>query len=287
MYYLLIILSVIMFGGCFALNDEYRKLRGSGIKISLEFSFVSSLAGFVVLLLINGFKWEFTVFTLIMALLATAIGFGFTFCGFRALGMINLSLYSLYSMLGGMALPFLQGILFYNEGITLAKILCFILISIALLITVEKGKRKKGTIYYIGMFTLNGLSGVLSKIYASAPFEKASAAGYSILSAICSVVASLVLLVLFFKEEKGESKRSIKSVCISATGGILNRIANFLLVVALVHVDASVQYPMITGGVMIVSTIVCFLGKNKPSKREVLSVVVAFLGMLALFAIPV
>jgi len=56
---------------------------------------------------------------------------------------------------------------------------------------------------------------------------------------------------------------------------------------ALLHVDASVQYPMVTGGVMIVSTIICFFGDRKPSKKEIISVLVAFVGMLALFVIPI
>ncbi len=286
MYYGLIILSVIMFGGCFALNDVYRKLRGSSVKVSLQFSFVSSVAGLIVLLIINGFKLEFTWFTLSVALAASLVGFGFTFCGFKALGMINLSLYSLFSMLGGMALPFLQGILFYGEGVTIAKIVCFVLICAALLLTVEKGEKKKGTVYYIGIFVLNGMSGVLSKIFTSAPYAKTSAAGYSILIAICTVVLSSAFLLLFFRKADG-AKMSLKSECVGAVNGITNRIANFLLVIALAHVDASVQYPMVTGGVMIVSTLICFLGKNKPSAKEMLSVLVAFLGMLALFAIPV
>ena len=58
------------------------------------------------------------------------------------------------------------------------------------------------------------------------------------------------------------------------------------MIIALAHVDASVQYPMVTGGVIIVSTLISLFEERKPSKKEVLSVVVAFLGLLLLFAIP-
>ena len=54
MYYALILLSVVMFGGCFALNDAYRKLRSS----SMESSFMGSLAGLIVLLFISGFDFR-------------------------------------------------------------------------------------------------------------------------------------------------------------------------------------------------------------------------------------
>ena len=58
------------------------------------------------------------------------------------------------------------------------------------------------------------------------------------------------------------------------------------MIIALAHVDASVQYPMVTGGVIIISTLISLFGERKPSKKEMLSVVVAFLGLLLLFAIP-
>ena len=77
------------------------------------------------------------------------------------------------------------------------------------------------------------------------------------------------------------------STAVSAVGGITNRIANYVLVIALSHVDASVQYPMVTGGVMIVSTLICFFGKNKPKVKELISVGLAFVGLLALFLIKI
>ena len=286
MYYALILLSVVMFGGCFALNDEYRKINGSSIKISLQFSLISSAAGFLVLLIMNGFKIEFSLFTLAVAATAALSGFGFTFCGFKALGRINLSLYSLFSMLGGMVLPFLQGIIFYSEAFTVAKAVCLAFIVLALMITVEwRGGKRGGVIYYIGIFVLNGLSGVLSKIFEASSYEKTSARGYSILICLCSIVLSAIALLIMRKAEA--PKPTPISLGIGAASGITNKVANLFLVIALAHVDASVQYPMVTGGVMIVSTAICFFGKKKPSKKELISVSLAFLGMLALFIIPI
>ena len=286
MDYGLIAIAVFMFGGCFALNDIYRKKRGSGLVISLQFSLVSSAAGLIILLVMNRFKIEFTTFAFFIALLAALVGFGFTFCGLKALATINLSLYSLFSMLGGMMLPFVQGIVFYNEAVTLAKIICFVFICAALLLTVEPGEKKKGTVYYLGIFILNGLSGVLSKIFAAASFAKTSAVGYSVLIALCSTVISAVVLLLF-RKPRIVPATSASSIGVSTLYGAANTLANFLLVTALSRVDASVQYPMVTGGVMIVSTLICFLCKNKPSKKDIVSIALAFIGMVCLFAVPV
>lgn len=287
MYYALIILSVIMFGAEFALNDKYRSLRGNTIKVSLQFSLISGLAGLVVLMLINGFRLEFTWFTFLMAVLTALAGIGFIYFGFKSLAIINLSLYSVFCMLGGMVLPFLLGILVYGESITIAKIVCIILICIALFLTVERGEKSKGIWYYIGIFVMNGMTGVLAKLFTEAPYPKTSEAGFSILTIICCVVISAIWLLFVSKKSKETEKMKLSTETIGAVSGIINRLANFILLIALVHVDASVQYPMITGGVMIVSTLICYFGPKKPSKRELLSVAFAFLGMLALFAIPV
>ena len=288
MYYALIFLSVVMFGGCFALNDVYRKLRGSNLKISMEASFIGSLAGLVFLLIINSFKFEFTFFTFVMALLASLNGLAFTFCTFRALDSVNLSLFSLFSMLGGMMLPFLQGILFYGEAVTVAKVAAVVLICISLSLSVDRKGKGGGLIYCIGIFIFNGMSGVLTKLFNTLPFERTSAAGYSIWGGIITVLLSGSVWLILNHREKAQAgaKFSPKACAVGAATGAINKVANFILVLALVHVDASIQYPAVTGGVIIVSTLICLFGDKRPSRRELISVAIAFLGTLLLFVIP-
>ena len=298
LYYVLILISVMMFGGGFALQDVFRKKRGSGLMISMEAAFIGSLAGLIVLLIINSFAFEFTWFTLLMAGWSALNGIAFTFCSFQALDRINLSLYSLFAMLGGMVLPFLHGWLFFSERMTAAKIVCVIFVSLSLLCTVKRGEKKKGVIFYAGVFVLNGMSGVISKIFTESTLPKASAAGYSVWIATMTVLLSgAVWLVLFLtKKRKGQDKPEaiskaqgaarLQSYGIGALQGTINKIANFLLVIALLHVDASVQYPMVTGGTIVVSTMISCFGKRKPDQREWISVGLAFLGVLLLFFIP-
>ena len=105
MYYGLILLSVMIFGGCFALDDLYQRHRGSSVRISMEYALTSALAGVAVLSVINGFRLECTPFTLVMALLSVLLNFGYTFCTFKALGTINLSLYSVFPCWAGWRCP--------------------------------------------------------------------------------------------------------------------------------------------------------------------------------------
>ena len=289
MHYLLIVLSVVMFGGCFKLNDVYREIRGSSFRVSQEFILISALSAVPILFILGGFKLEATPFTIVMASLCAINGIAFSYFSFMALGKINLSLYSLFSMLGGMTLPFLQGLLFYGEPLSVAKAVCFVFITAALVLTVKPGEGKGGLIYYAGIFVLNGMSGVLSKIFVSAEYPKTDSTIYSMWGAIITVILAAVSLLVIRCFGKGEPARfSAASVGVAVSSGVVNKIANLILVISLAFVDTSIQYPMVTGGVIIVSTLGCFIGKSKrPSRNEIISVGLAFVGTLCLFLIPV
>jgi drug/metabolite transporter (DMT)-like permease len=264
----------------------------------MESAFIGSVFGLIVLLAFNKFSLDFTAFTFWMAVWSALNGMAFTFCTFKALDYINLSLFSLFAMLGGMVLPFFQGILFYGEGITLSKIVCVIFISASLVCTVEKGKGGRGTLFYLGIFILNGMNGVITKLFTSSELPKTSALEYSIWGAIITIAVSLAAwLLLSFFERRALSDRCpsgtvnkpllLQSYGLGALYGVINRVANLLLVFALVYVDSSVQYPMVTGGTMIVSTLISCFGEKKPKRKEAMGVGLAFLGMCALFFIPV
>ncbi len=279
LYYGMILIAVVMFGFQFFLNNDYEKKNGNSFSSSMVFVFGSSLAGLVVLLAINKFRFEFTPYTLVMAIVTALNMMACMFCSLKALARINLSLYSIFSMLGGMLLPFFAGIFFYGEKLTSGKILCFIIVTVALFITFQKGQSKKGFIYYAGIFVFNGMSGVLSKIFQESTYPKTSEAGYSVLSALATVVIAGICIWFTWKKASLPKKNSYFSL---VGNGVLNKVANYLLLIALAHVPASTQYPMVTGGVMIVSTILGFFTPNKPSKREIISLVLSFVGLMML-----
>ncbi|MBQ9946235.1 MAG: EamA family transporter [Clostridia bacterium] len=278
-YYAFLTAAVTMFSFQFLFNGIFEKEYGNGIRAMFVFSAGSSLVGFLGLLIINGFRFEYTHFSMLMAFLAALDSIGYTYFSLKSLGRINLSLYSMFAMLGGMILPAVTGIIFYDEPLTVGKGICYVLILLALLLSVKKDKKTSGYIYYMGVFMLNGLSGVLSTIFQNAPYEKTSEAGYSMLIALIALVICLVFLPFV----KGDGKKLTKKAILSMGGyGVLCRGGNYLLLIALAHLPASAQYPFVTGGVMIISTIICCFTANKPSKREILGVGISFAALLIL-----
>ena len=285
MEYGLIGLSVILFGGSFLCSKLYGKRMGSGLFATVMTMLLSGAVGIPALLLMNGFRLEVTVFTLLMAALATLNSVGFTVCSLKSFGLINLSLYSLFSMLGGMALPFAVGILFFGEPLTLSGGVCFLLIVAALCCTGKRGEKKRGGfLYYAGVFVLNGMSGVLSKIFVAAPFPKTGAESYSIWASILSVAVAAALLPFALRRE--HPKLTLSAALLSVGGGVVNRLGNFILMITLLTVPASVQYPLVTAGTIAVCTAISFLMGQRPRRGECVAVALAVLGILAQLLLP-
>ncbi len=287
MYYAILSVAVIMFGVQFFCNDRYQHLCGNLLPATMRFIAGSSFVGAVILFAVNGFKLTATPFTLILSLFTALNAMIMAYCSAKALGKTNLSMYSLFAMLGGMALPFAAGLIFFGEEMTVGKGICLVTVFIAMLLTLEKGEKGKkseksgGGIYCLGIFVFNGMSGVLSKIYESSTFAKTPASDYSVWSALITVILAIVIL-LVMNELTGKKKIPTPAFGWMAGYGALNKVANFMLLLSLAHIDASVQYPMVTGGVMIVSTLLSYFTPKKPGKREYAALVLSLAGIMML-----
>ena len=279
MYYGVLTLCALMFSTQFFFTQMYSKSYGSDLKAIFVSSVGNAAVGILTLSAMNGFKIGYTHFSFLMATLAFLNGVVLKFCSLKSLDKINLSLYSLFSMLGGMTLPFIAGILFFGEKLTFGKVICFFFIVAAFLFTIEKDEKKTGYLYYIGVFVFNGMSGVIAKIFQAAPFEKVSAVEYSFLGAVIGLVGSIIPLIFIKGDKRPLTLKPIVAIC---GGGIINRLANLFLIICLTYIPASAQYPFITGGTMIFSTLIAFLTHQKPSKKEIISVVLSFAGILIL-----
>lgn len=283
MYYGMVMISVVMFGIQFLFSDKYQQHSGTGAVSSFTMVLFSSLAAIITMGIISGFRFAVTPFSLLIAAMAAVNNTLCSICSLKTLERGNLSVYSLFSMLGGMVLPCIAGIFFFNEGITLGKLLCVLFVAASLPITVTKGGSKSAYIYYVGVFIFNGMAGVYPKIYTSLPYPKVAEAEYTTLLHCVTVLIALTMLLFHRKDLK---KPGLKPVLFASAGGILNSTANFILLIALAVLPASVQYPFLTGGVIIVSTLIAAFTSRKPSKKEILAVALAFTGILLLVLVP-
>lgn len=273
--YGLLIAAAFLFALQFLFNQQFRKLNGDGINSTMTFSLYTNGISFLIMLVLGKFSFSITWFSLLISVIYAVVLILFSYAGLKAFATANLSVYSIFTMLGSLLLPSAYGLIFCNEEFTLAKGICIALITAATALTFEKGERKgNNTKYYLAVFVLNGAVGILSKIHQSD--TELSVDSYSFMATVNLCVFIICLIYHLIKNRKFPiiSMKELGSVSGYAAS---NGIGNLLSLIALTSLPASVQFPIVTGGVMVFSTVIGFIRKEKPTVRTLISVGLAFI----------
>lgn len=282
LYYFLVIISTVLFSLQFLFNQRFQQTYGTGMKATQIFSLYKSLVIILMMLLISGFKVQFSWFSLGMATIYAVSSIAMGYYSLKAFAVANLSVYSVFSMLGGMILPFFLGVLLFDEGDKLVfKIICCVLIVVAVLLNIKSGKQdKKALFYYFAVFVLNGMSGVISKLHQSSGLSPVDSTSFMLWSAVVTVVISAAWLLIAYK---GIPLVKGKNILFVTGYGVFNGLGNLFLLIALSGengLPASVQYPLVTGGVMVCSTIISTIRKEKLTVREYIATFIALLASI-------
>ena len=291
MYIALICLATFLFSIQFVFNDVYQRGEGASVVSAMLFSGLTGLAGCVMLLLTSADVFQYSFFSLALAFVSAAKNVLSAYLSIIVLSRANLSVYSLYSMLGGMLLPFAYAIAFEGEPLTWQKCVCAVLIMAALLIglrgktdTAEEKKRHGSPLpWYVGVFVMNGLSGVFSTIHQRAGDMAVSASAYSLMERGWGLLICLAVLgICRLRGRRIALCHPARSVGSSLGYGVITTFANLILLIALLHVDASVQYPIVTGGVIVLSLMWDWILGKKPNGYAVAAAAVSFAGLMFL-----
>jgi len=113
---------------------------------------------------------------------------------------------------------------------------------------------------------------------------------FTVISCALTAIFSLILLAFEFLRDRKEKSRQvmmtlkIKPLWIMTLIGAATYTGNFLHLLAANDVPASVQFPLVSGGVIVLSALVSFFAfKEKMSAKEWISIGGAFLSTI-LFA---
>ncbi len=264
MYYGLLAISTFLFAAQFLFNQQYQRISGTSWTSTCTFALLVNGVGMCIQLVLCRFQLEFSWYSLSIASIQAIASFVSTYASLKALGMVNLAVYSMFSMLGGMALPFAYGVIFRGEPMTWMKAGCGLLITAALVLTI-KGEKNiwRNTRYYWAVFVLNGMAGVLSTIHQSNEALRVSSSSYMVMSNLVGMAIAAGLLLAM---NKGLPKLQWKQVGYASGYAAFTGIGNLLVLIALTVLPASVQYPIITGGVICCSTLVAVLRREPVSR---------------------
>ena len=292
LYYIFIIVPSVLFSAEFAVKKKYQIIAGTDIKAAFLYNAFSPIAFLLIMLFMEKGKVEFAWFECILSLLWAVVFTAITYFSLKAFSLGSLSNYSLFLLGGGMVLPILYGAIWGGDSFGLFKILgiALILIAVFMQINVKEKTNKTILVCLFLLFLLNGFASIIAAVYQSDlfAFKKPSAIQFSILRSFMTIVLGGIGFYITGKEKR-ESEQSkilrltyVKALPWAWIGGVANGVANLLLLFALMKLEPSLQYPIVTGGSIFLSAIMGLFFKEKGNVRMWVAVAIAVIGSIVI-----
>lgn len=302
-YYLMIIGSVICFSVQFVFTKCYQRERGANVFSTLIMVLIYSSLFVPMYFMIGGFKFEFTWYSLLIAGLLAINGITCDIFCIKVLSVANLSVYSIFLMLGGMLVPFFYGLIFFDEKLTVFRVFAVLFTIVALLSTFRKGEDNKkitpkAIFYFIMIFLTNGLGGTLIYIHQKSAYEVVSTSGFLLLSSINRFsLAGLIIIciVIFGKINAKKQPEPINNVVVdrkalmtswaisiaAACGfALMQGTAQFMEACTAKYIDAGVQATILSGGCIFMSAIFGLFFKEKITVKTIICLVFALASVI-------
>lgn len=281
--YLLIIVADILLAMNFALQKMYQKKVGIGTYAGLFFNAASGLFTAIIFWGVNRFAISFSVYSLIMVFIWSGLVAIYMMIGFRILKSGNMSYYTLFLMTGGMVVPYIWGVLFLNEPLTLMRTIGIMLIILSMVITNLSGSKpdKKLIMLCAVIFFLNGFVSVVSKLHqVNTTYETIGTTDFVFWSGIMKFIICGLALLFFKRKNDDVGEVDVKAVLpIVFLSAVVTGISSICQLKGAISIPATVLYPLVTGGTIILSSITgCIVFEEKLAVRQWISVGICFVG---------
>lgn len=282
--YLLVLAATVLLAFEFALSKKYQTMEGAGMAAGLRFNLLTGLFTTVIFFCIAGFKAEFSVFSVTLAALAALCGTAYNVISFRILKAGGMALYSLFLMLGGMLLPYVYGVLFLDETISVLRVIGLVCIVVAVFCSGKTKVRVPAWVYVccVVVFVLNGCVSILSKLHQIETVQPTiSTAAFVMYGGMGRALFCGASLLAVGKKAEKPASPLWKLLAVAAGAAAISGLSYLLQLTGARELPATVLYPMVTGGSIIFSALsgLVFF-KEQLSKWQIISIALCFVGTL-------
>jgi len=279
--YLLVIAAAILLAANIGFTKQYQDKSGTSLAAGLYFNAVSGIVTLVFFWILNGFKISFSSYSLILALAVSLLGVAYTVIGFNIFKQGGMAIYTLFLMTGGMIIPYIWGIIYLDEVINVLRVIGLIAILLAILIT-NRGKintTKTQLLLCTLIFIMNGLVSIISKLHQiNTTFDAVNTTEFIMFTGIGKFVFGFIVLCFIPKEEKQLPKLKTVVPIITASA-ILSGVSYMFQLFGAKDLPATVLYPIITGGCIILSAVAGkIFFKENITRIQWVSIVLCFIG---------
>ena len=287
MNYIMLVLAALLLAFDFSINKLYQRRAGTGLLAGLGFNALLGLFSAVIFFAASGFEISFSVYSLIMAAFFSLLVMAYNIIGFRIMKNGSIAIYTLFLMTGGMLVPYVWGIAFLDEGFVLLRMVGIIIIVFAVVLS-NIGRTKINMLQIamcISVFVLNGFTSVTSKLHQiEATYEAVETIDFVVLTGVCKFIISGIAYIIVKacgNSEKGNGKIGFGGYLLIASSAVISGVSFFLQLLGAVNLPATVLYPILTGGTMILSALAgVVLFRDKLTKNNVIGLIFCFVGTL-------
>ena len=273
---LLYFLNVACTSGQSALSKQYAKRGGRPI----EFNFNKATAGsilFLIFALLSGFSLH-------LPTIAYGLAYGTTLCismhaGFRALAIGPMALSSIIASFS-LVIPFIVGVVFWSEELTLFKLVGVVLLLCSILLI--NGKREAGfsvkwLVYVLVVLFANGICSVIQKMH------QMSYPGLYQTEFIFWANLLAVIVWLVGANVKAEKLSAPKLTKLGLLGGVMNCLANYTVLYLSAGENASVLFPIVSiANIMTVWVIGIIFFKEKTKLLQTIGLIIGIISVVLL-----
>jgi len=284
--YLMLVGAAVLLAADFSLNKIYQKLQGTSPAASFGFNSLFGLFTAIIFFVINGFRADFSTYSFIMAAVVNGLVMCYNIIGFRLLKSGTMALYTLFLMSGGMVVPYIFGVFFLGEPFSSLKTAGIMLILVGVILSNANNTKvnSKQIAMFIAVFILNGFVSVISKLHQiEVRFGTVNATDFVLIGGVFKFIfaGTLYLFARNNFAEKTKSKTKIAPFIIIIASAAVGGISYLLQLFGAASLPATVLYPFVTGGSIVLSSLAGIIFfKDKLSKNVIASIILCFLGTI-------
>lgn len=284
MNYILVAIATLLLAFDFALQKKYQSLEGTDAAAGITFNIWIGLFTAVIFFALSGFLLEFSLYSLILAFFMSLFNALYIIVGFRILKTNSMALYSVFLMSGGMLLPYIFGVAFLDEPLTILRVggIVLILVAVTLFNKVKYDGSLSLLLLCTMVFLFNGTVSIISKTHQiSTAFPTVSSTTFVMYVGIWKFIFGCITLPFVKKGAKLTPALPKHVVWIVVASALIGGVSYMLQLVGAKELPATVLYPLVTGGSILFSA---FAGKvffkEKLSAYQWISIALCFLGTL-------
>ncbi len=312
--------ACLLFSAQFIFTKLFSKKTKGDLQSGLVNGAVIAVVMALYLMPMNGFSYSFSRSALIWASVSGLSSVVMTFINVRAMKLGDLSIVTIYMLLGGQIIPFLYGVLWLNEALTAIKLISVVILTVALFPPVIEalaakkknggadneasgGAKDGGLVFHLLCLILffgNGMVSVATKAHVISP-DAIPDTAFTMLCASEQAVLLVLLLIAFavknavtkrekpvasvftdiVKEQPVGAKTMAVLLGISVCYSVCNGVANLFSQSCAHTMDSSIQFPILSAAIIVLTALIGkFVFREKITAAKAVSIVLSLIGVV-------